>query len=431
MALLSHLGIEWDLTSVSPDELAAVAPASRSPRQWRPLIHSGEVVHGDLAQPGADLTGVVSADGRQASVRLQPAGQRREESATRTLLPGLDPAGSYRLEVHNPTGRADSARASTPGWMNDRECRAARQCAHSRRTAAAVDEFRAGGHLLGHDGVMTTADHRLPGRHELGVQRSLLPAGQRARTGTAGRSALGACVLLSVDFAEIEALQVAGEWEAAGDAAGRERARSVEAAGADLLVLCTNTMHKVADQVQAAVTIPLLHIVDVTAAALLDAGVSRVGLLGTGFTMEQAFYRDRLASHGLDVLVPDAGDRAEVHRIIYDELCLGVVTEPSREVYRGVIRRLVDAGAQAVILGCTEIELLVRPADSPVPVVPDDPPARRGGRDRLPRRRHAHPPQPPLRPARWRPHWRVARRVAPFAPQAHTTRRDTPEVAPL
>jgi aspartate racemase len=177
------------------------------------------------------------------------------------------------------------------------------------------------------------------------------------------------CVLVSVDFAHVEALQVSGEWETAGELLARA-ARQVEAAGADLLVLCTNTMHKVADQVQAAVAIPLLHIADVTASAVLDAGIARAGLLGTAFTMEEAFYRDRLSSHGLDVLIPSVADRADVHRIIYDELCLGIVTEPSREVYRGVIRRLVDAGAEAVVLGCTEIELLVSADDSPVPVFP-------------------------------------------------------------
>src|SRR3954454_4065153 len=133
-------------------------------------------------------------------------------------------------------------------------------------------------------------------------------------------------VLASVDFADIEALQVSGEWERAGEILA-EAAQGLEKAGAELLVLCTNTMHKVADQVQSAVAIPLLHLGDVTAAAVQAAGLRKVGLLATGFTMEQTFYRDRLASHGLEVLVPDAADRAEVHRIIYDELCLGVVLD--------------------------------------------------------------------------------------------------------
>ncbi|QXG77588.1 aspartate/glutamate racemase family protein [Modestobacter sp. L9-4] len=177
------------------------------------------------------------------------------------------------------------------------------------------------------------------------------------------------CVLASLDFAEVERLQVAGEWAQAGDLLA-EAARGLEAAGAELLLICTNTMHKVADQVQAAVGIPLVHLADATAAAVTAAGLDTVGLLGTAFTMEQDFYRDRLAGHGLRVLVPPADDRAEVHRVIYDELCLGVVREESREAYRGVIRRLVDAGAQGVVLGCTEIELLVCAADSPVPVFP-------------------------------------------------------------
>ncbi|WP_129337288.1 aspartate/glutamate racemase family protein [Cellulomonas endophytica] len=176
-------------------------------------------------------------------------------------------------------------------------------------------------------------------------------------------------LLASVDFAEVERLQVAGEWERAGELLA-EVARGVEAGGADLLLLCTNTMHKVADQVQAAVGIPLLHLADTTAAAVRAAGLGTVGLLGTAFTMEQDFYRDRLASHGLRVLVPDAADRAEVHRVVYDELCLGVVRPESREAYRGVIERLVAAGAQGVVLGCTEIELLVGEGDSPVPVFP-------------------------------------------------------------
>ncbi len=142
------------------------------------------------------------------------------------------------------------------------------------------------------------------------------------------------------------------EWDAAGELlAGL--ARQLEAAGADLLVLCTNTMHKVADQVEAAVSIPLVHLADATATAVRRAGLTTVGLLGTAFTMEQDFYRDRLAGHGLRVLVPPPDDRAEVHRIIYDELCLGNVTEISRQVYRDVIARLVHAGAEGVVLGCT------------------------------------------------------------------------------
>jgi aspartate racemase len=176
-------------------------------------------------------------------------------------------------------------------------------------------------------------------------------------------------VLASVDFADIEALQVAGDWDRAGDILATEAAR-LEAAGAQLLVLCTNTMHKVADRVQAAIGIPLLHLADTTAAAVRAAGLTDVGLLATAFTMEQDFYRDRLADQGLRVLLPDADDRADVHRIIYDELCRGVIRDESRQLYRKVIDRLVGAGAQGVILGCTEIELLIGPADSPVPVFP-------------------------------------------------------------
>ena len=176
-------------------------------------------------------------------------------------------------------------------------------------------------------------------------------------------------LLHSVDFAEVERMQAGGEWEAAGRLLA-SAAAGLEAGGAELLVLCTNTMHKVAAPVEAAVSIPFLHIGDVTAAAVRAAAVTRVGLLATAYTMEDDFLRDRLAGHGLTVIVPPADDRAQVHRIIYDELCLGVVTEASRQTYRDVIARLVEAGAEGVILGCTEIELLVGASDSPVPVFP-------------------------------------------------------------
>ena len=176
-------------------------------------------------------------------------------------------------------------------------------------------------------------------------------------------------LLASVDFADIEQLQAGGRWDEAGDLL-TAAAKGLEAGGAELLLICTNTMHKVADQVQAAIDIPLLHLADATALAITRAGLSTVGLLGTAFTMEQDFYRDRLASHGFTVLVPPADDRGEVHRIIYDELCLGVLRPESRQVYRDVITRLVQAGAEGVVLGCTEIELLISAADSSVPVFP-------------------------------------------------------------
>ena len=175
-------------------------------------------------------------------------------------------------------------------------------------------------------------------------------------------------VLYSVDFAEIERLQHAGDWDAAGLILA-DAARALERAGADFLVLCTNTMHKVAPAIESAVRIPLLHIADPTAAAIRQAGLSRIGLLGTAFTMEQPFYRDRLQDrHGIEVLVPDADDRALVHRVIYDELCLGRIEAASRQAYRDVMRRLADRGAQGIILGCTEISLLVGPQDAVVPL---------------------------------------------------------------
>ena len=177
------------------------------------------------------------------------------------------------------------------------------------------------------------------------------------------------CLLYSVDFAEIAAMQTASRWEDAASTLA-SAAKALEGAGADLLLLCTNTMHKLAEQIQQAVSIPVLHIADTTAAAVHAAGLTTVGLLGTAFTMEQNFYRDRMASHGLTLIVPEDDDRALVHRVIFDELCQGVVSEASRAAYQDVISRLVKRGAQGVILGCTEIELLVGPRDSDVPVFP-------------------------------------------------------------
>ena len=175
-------------------------------------------------------------------------------------------------------------------------------------------------------------------------------------------------VMLSVDFAEIEALQHAGRWDVLSGQMVTA-AQQIERGGADLLLICTNTMHLMAQAVADAVSIPLLHIADPTGEAIVRQGMARVGLIGTAFTMEQAFYRDRLhGKHGIDVIVPPAGDRASVHAIIYDELVHGVVSPQSRATYRAIIQRLADDGAQAVILGCTEIMLLVDQSDSPVPL---------------------------------------------------------------
>ena len=175
-------------------------------------------------------------------------------------------------------------------------------------------------------------------------------------------------VLYSVDFHDIEQLQRTGQWDEAGVRLATA-ARALEAAGADVLVLCTNTMHKVAPAIEAAVAIPFLHIADPTAEAIKHAGLQRIALLGTRFTMEEDFYRGRLeAQHGLQVIVPEAPDREIVHNVIYNELCLGVIRESSRQAHREIIARLVAKGAQGIILGCTEIAMLVSPADSPVPV---------------------------------------------------------------
>ncbi len=176
------------------------------------------------------------------------------------------------------------------------------------------------------------------------------------------------CVLYSVDFAEIEILQRQGNWqEAAHILAGA--AKSLESAGADLLVICANTMHKVADDIQAQTTIPLLHIADVTGQQVIAAGLRKVGLLGTRFTMEEDFYTNRLTQkHGLEVIVPDAPAREIVHRIIYEELVLGKIVPESKRQYLEIIQQLVNAGAEGIILGCTEIGLLVQDGDCQSPL---------------------------------------------------------------
>jgi aspartate racemase len=176
-------------------------------------------------------------------------------------------------------------------------------------------------------------------------------------------------VMASVDFAEIEEVQRADDWARAGELLAAEAA-NLEAAGADFLVLCTNTMHKVAPAIEAATTIPLLHLADATATAVMAANIHTVGLLGTAFTMEQDFYKDRLTGHGLTVIVPNEAERAIVHRIIYTELVLGIVEDSSRAEYRAIIASLCQRGAEGIILGCTEIELLVSASDSPVRVFP-------------------------------------------------------------
>ncbi len=175
-------------------------------------------------------------------------------------------------------------------------------------------------------------------------------------------------LLHSVDFAEIAALQQAGAWGAAGDLLARA-ARGLERAGAEALVLATNTMHHVAGAIESAVSIPLLHILDPTGVALRGAGIRRVGLLGTRYTMELPFWRERLADRfGIELIVPEAEERAVVHRVIYEELCRGQVVESSRDAYAGIITRLSARGAEAVVLGCTEISLLIKPPDVRVPL---------------------------------------------------------------
>jgi aspartate racemase len=176
------------------------------------------------------------------------------------------------------------------------------------------------------------------------------------------------CVLRSVDFAEVEELQRADDWASAGALLGRE-AVALTAAGAELLVLCTNTMHRVADAITDAVDVPLVHIADTTADAVRARGLGTIGLLATAYTMEGEFYVGRLRErHGLEVLVPSAEDRRLVHAVIYGELCRGVLDDGSRDEYRRVMADLVRRGAEGILLGCTEIGLLVGAADAPVPV---------------------------------------------------------------
>ena len=175
-------------------------------------------------------------------------------------------------------------------------------------------------------------------------------------------------VMYSVDFGPVEQAQHAGRWD---DAALilEDAARRLQAGGADCVVLCTNTMHRVAPRIEAAVSIPFLHIADAAGLAAVEAGTLTVGLLGTAFTMEQDFLKSRLTNHGLTVLVPEAHERQTVHRIIYDELCVGVISDASRQAYQRVIESLAARGAQAIILGCTEIGLLIKPQHSDLPLL--------------------------------------------------------------
>ncbi len=176
-------------------------------------------------------------------------------------------------------------------------------------------------------------------------------------------------LLASLDFHEVSELQRAGDWAEAGRLLARTAA-GLEQAGAEIVLICTNTMHLLIDEVQAAISVPVLHIGDVVAAAVKAQELRKVALLGTAFTMEKRFYRDRIASHGLEVAVPGAEDRALVHEAIFEELALGVVSDETRARFRGIIDALVAEGAEGIILGCTEIELLIGEADSPVPVFP-------------------------------------------------------------
>ncbi|WP_313892082.1 aspartate/glutamate racemase family protein [Psychrobacillus sp.] len=175
------------------------------------------------------------------------------------------------------------------------------------------------------------------------------------------------CILYSVDFAEVERYQADGDWESAGHLLATV-AQSLEKAGAEFIVICTNTMHKVSEYMEEKITIPILHIADTTAYQIQQSKISTIGLLGTKYTMEQDFYKSRIKSKGIKVLVPSEEDREIVNRIIYDELCLGTIQQASREAYKQIIERLIENGAEGIILGCTEIGLLVKQEDSKVPL---------------------------------------------------------------
>ncbi|MBG9733841.1 aspartate/glutamate racemase family protein [Paenibacillus alvei] len=175
------------------------------------------------------------------------------------------------------------------------------------------------------------------------------------------------CLLYSVDFEEIEQYQSEGNWEKAG-AVLANAARSLEKGGADFIVICTNTMHKVIDNIQSKINIPIVHIADATASRIKENGLRTVGLLGTKYTMEQDFYKARLELNGINVIVPNAAEREHINKIIYEELCLGKIHQESRDYYKRVIHELIEMGAEGIILGCTEIGLLVKLEDSKVPV---------------------------------------------------------------
>ncbi len=175
-------------------------------------------------------------------------------------------------------------------------------------------------------------------------------------------------VLYSIDFAEIEILQQQGNWQKAGQLL-TDAAQTIEKAGADFLLICTNTMHIVADTIAQNIHIPIIHIADATGDALVNQGIKQVGLLGTAFTMEKDFYKNRLINqYGLQVITPDSADREKVHNIIYDELCAGIINQSSKETYLSILDKLVENGAQAIILGCTEIGMLIKQSDTSIPL---------------------------------------------------------------
>lgn len=175
------------------------------------------------------------------------------------------------------------------------------------------------------------------------------------------------CIMYSVDFAEIQRYQAEDEWEKAGHVLG-DVALSLEKAGADFIIICTNTMHKVIAYIEEKISIPILHIADATANQILKSDIRTIGLLGTKYTMEQDFYKSRIESNGIKVLVPNREDREVINRVIFEELCLGDIQQSSRESFQKVIKSLIDDGAEGIILGCTEIGLLIRPEDAEVPL---------------------------------------------------------------
>ena len=356
-----HELVDTNLTGVY-NLVAAALPALRAARGIAIIVGSVSGLGPDLSGPGYQAT--------KAGVLALARGAALEEyeRGTGVRFSVVAPGRGRHPDTGPPPGAAvaRAARAGAHGRGGRGDVRVPR--------GAAAEHARAGA-----DRAPDRAAGTRP--HELTVKRIGLLGGMSWESSIeyyrlvneATRERLGGlhsadCLLRSVDFTDIEVLQREGRWDEAGARLAAEAAGLV-AAGAELIVLCTNTMHKVADAITDAIDVPFVHIADTTAEAVRARGLHTVGLLATAYTMEQDFYVGRLRDrHGLEVLVPDEADRQIVHRVIYEELCVGVIEDGSRDEYRRIMAGLADRGAEAILLGCTEIDLLVGPEDSPVPV---------------------------------------------------------------